>query len=113
MVANGATIKYAPLASFICVAFLVLWRRLLPRVLPGRWSILANAGPLALMIVSGGIAYAYPATIGNAGISLVGKLVTGLPQITFPSYVNPSASDISNLVAAAFPCAFVGYIESL
>lgn len=111
--ANGGAITYAPLASFLCIAFLVAWHRALPRILPGRWAVAANAGPLALLILTGGLAYANPALFASAGVALVGKLANGVPTLAFPTYAPPSATDVSNLLAAAFPCAFVGYMESL
>jgi MFS superfamily sulfate permease-like transporter len=110
----GHTARWAPLASALCIAFLLVWRYGLPRLLPGRWRLLGNAGPLVLLIVTAGVAYSMPAAFAAADIPLVGHLVSGLPAVTWPAPPpGTTQGDIGALVAAAVPCALVGYMESL
>ena len=111
----GYTARWAPLASFLCIAFLLLWRRVWPRLLPGRWGLIGNAGPLFLLIFTAAAAYAMPARFAAANIPLVGKLASGLPAVQWPATPGgpTSSTDIANLISAAIPCALVGYMESL
>lgn len=109
------------LASLSCLALLVGWRLILGSLLRGRWRIIANAGPLVLLIVSCAIMSvpSIKATLVGAGIKVGEPIPPGLPppQLPFPSLDDtngayPSAADAGAMVSASVPLAIIGFLES-
>jgi MFS superfamily sulfate permease-like transporter len=84
VIRNGAQIKYVPLAALACVAFLLLWKHALPRYLAGKWKLVGNAAPLALLLLATPVMYTYEATLTAAGIKAVGSMPAGLPTPSPP-----------------------------
>lgn len=111
-----------PVAALVCLFFLFSWKFGLPRVLPKQLKVVANAGPLCLMIITCAL-MGNPdigAALKKQGITTAEAIPAGLPspsppfpsdELTGGSY--PSSSDISGLLASAMPLAIIGFVESL
>jgi sulfate permease, SulP family len=111
-----------PVAALCCLIFLFAFKFGLPRVLPAKIKVLANAGPLALMIIMCSL-MASPnigAAMKKVGITTAETIPAGLPSPSapFPSDeltggALPSSDDITTLLTRAAPLAIIGFVESL
>jgi high affinity sulfate transporter 1 len=97
----GQLPQLSPVTTAVGVAALLL---LLggERLLPGR--------PVALLVVALSIALVSLTSLGQAGLTLVGAVPSGLPGFGLPTL---RARDVDGLIPLAFACLLLAYIEGV
>lgn len=122
IVANGGAIPAGvPIASLLCLLLLLGVKYGLPRLLHAaggsgsRWRLLANTGPLLLLLIAIPVMYASGDTLASRwGIVPVDPIPPGLPAPSSPFPPGGATSgELADLFASAIPLAIIGYMESL
>ena len=88
----------ATVFGFLAIALLILGERLLP----GR--------PVALLVVALSIVVVSLTSLGDRGLTLVGRVPSGLPYISLPA-LRPR--DVDGVIPLALACLLLAYIEGV
>lgn len=117
----GNLVRDLPATNLVTLAigggtllYLFLCRKYLKNTLSGfglstrSADLIAKAAPVSAVIVTTALAWKF--NLGSAGVNLVGKVPSGLPDISLP----PLGFDIwATLVPAAILISLVGFVESV
>ena len=101
--------------GFAGIAILFVFKNLLPHwlqavdVSPLIKTALSKAGPLIIVVI-GILVVMFGRLDSSADVSIVGKVPTGLPPLSMPSF---DLQTLTSLLPAAFAISLVGYMESV
>lgn len=116
LIENIAQINPVTLAIGVSATVFLFWVRkgLMPLLLASRMNrklagVLAKAGPVAAVIVTTLVAWAFDLN-ASYGVRVVGEVPQGLPPLTMPSF---SADLWSTLIGSAVLISIIGFVESV
>lgn len=139
---NASGMHWAtPVLSIASIAFLLLWKHALPRVLPKSLKVVGNMAPLLLLVFTGegraaagarhcsreatrpapplrapagAASFSMQAQFKAAHIALAKSLPSGVPGPQWPTLPADTApGDIARLFGNAIQCTVIGYIGAL
>jgi MFS superfamily sulfate permease-like transporter len=98
--------------AVLCVVWLVMFKDLIRPRLPPSWRVLANMGPLLLMVILLPIGMSQEEALESVGIKVMGPIAEGLPPFR-NIFQRLTFGDFVALIPATISIAAIGYMEAM